>query len=302
MTSSNLETELLEHCPLCGGSRHQLLEVPDFESGTGTYGVDACTACGVAFTNPRPLDRELWKLYASRGTADFAPRSAGLAAWLRGRLIQHRLKHALSPRPGQSLRLLDYGCGDGSLVAESASLARRNGFELEALGVDFHTEPPPTLTSTPGTAYLSMSEWEGADTSYDHIFVRHVLEHHSNPPQLLRMLAERLREGGSIHIEVPNRRSVWAQVFGAWFFPYYVPRHLFHFDAGSLRAVIERSGLHAVSIERGHTPAIGKSLGWWFSRPIDNLGVLGLATYPVQVAVDALARQSTTLLAKVRRA
>lgn len=301
MTSTALETESLEHCPLCGGSPHRLLEIPDFESGTGTYGVDACAACGVAFTNPRPLESELWKLYATRETTDFAPRTAGIATRLRAMLIQHRLNRALSPPAGDCVRMLDYGCGDGSLVAEAAALARRKGFELQALGVDFHPEPPPGLTATAGTSYLSASAWERTDSSYDHIFVRHVLEHHSNPPGLLRMLAARLRPGGFIHIEVPNRSSVWASVFGSCFFPYYVPRHLFHFDSGSLRRVVEQAGLRVVSLDRGHTPAIGKSLSWRFSRKIDNLGLLGLATYPLQVSVDALWGRSTTLLAKVRR-
>lgn len=302
MPSIALQTERLESCPICGGARRFLLDVPDFESGTGTYGIDACTTCGIAFTNPRPLDSELWKLYASRETTDFAPRTAGISTWLRAGLIQYRLVRALRPVPGDRLRLLDYGCGDGSLVSGAAALACRKRFDLEALGVDFHPDPPAALAAPlPGTGYLSAAAWEATDDAYDHIFVRHVLEHHSNPPELLRTLAKRLRPGGCIHIEVPNRTSIWAVIFGAHFFPYYVPRHLFHFDAGSLRRVIDQSGLRIASLHHGHTPAIGKSLGWRYSRDIDNLDLVGLATYPLQVGVDFLAGRSTTLLARACR-
>lgn len=302
MPTTALQTERLESCPICGGARRLLLNVPDFESGTGTYGVDTCTTCGIAFTNPRPLDSELWKLYSSRETTDFAPRPAGISTWLRAGLIQYRLDRALRPAPGHTLRLLDYGCGDGSLVAGGAALARRKRFHLEAMGVDFHSDPPAALaTASAGTGYLSAAAWEDSAADYDHIFVRHVLEHHSNPPELLRKLATRLRPGGCIHIEVPNRNSFWAVIFGPHFFPYYVPRHLFHFDAGSLRRVIDQSGLRVASLHQGHTPAIGKSLAWRFSRDIDNLGLLGLATYPFQVAVDGLVGRSTTLLARACR-
>lgn len=302
MLASPIQTERLDRCPICSGSPRALIRTVDFESGTGAYGIDACTDCGVAFTNPRPLDSELWKLYESRETADFAPRAVSLAGVMRGLLMRRRLLRALGGTTGETFRLLDYGCGDGSLVAAGAKLAARRGFKLEFTGVDFHDEPPPTIAPlADGTSYLSAQAWGGTTDRYDHIFIRHVLEHHSDPARLLRTLAERLRPGGTLHIEVPNRRSIWARIFGRYFFPYYVPRHLYHFDAESLRHVVDKAELRTRSLDFGHTPVIGKSLAWRYSVDIDNLGMLGLASFPLQVAMDVLARRSTTLVVKACR-
>lgn len=303
MHTSTLGTERLPSCPICGGTSSALLPgVRDFETDTGVYDIDVCKMCNTAFTNPRPLESELWKLYVSRKTSDFAPGKAGLADHLRNGLIRQRLRRTLQPHPSHVLRILDYGCGDGSLIAGAARLARHDGFALEAVGVDFHDLPPPALsTPSAGVVYIDAGAWEAMEERYDHIFLRHVLEHHSRPQELLCKLATRLKPGGRIHIEVPNRCSLWARVFGRHFFPYYVPRHLFHFDSASLERVVALAGLNISSIRRGHTPALGRSLGWRLSRDIDNLGLLGLSTYPLQVALDVVAGRSTTLLATAHR-
>jgi len=62
-----LRTETLQHCPICRGtSLRRLLVAPDYESHSGVYGIDECGECTTAFTNPRPVEDELPKLYEKR--------------------------------------------------------------------------------------------------------------------------------------------------------------------------------------------------------------------------------------------
>ena len=296
-----LQTETLNRCPICTGAHlHRMLTAPDHETHMGTYGIDECADCGAAFTNPRPLESELPKLYEQRSTADF-PRMDGLVQRLRDHAIDRYLNGQLgnSPAAGSTdVRTLDFGCGDGALVRGLVRLGRARDCKVDVTAVDFHHVAPPALADAePTVHYQSNDDWHANPGRYDAIFLRHVLEHHPQPLRLLGELAATLRPNGRLFIEVPNRRSVWARVFGSTYSGYYLPRHLLHFDAPSLRTTIERSGMTCATLALAHTPLIGRSLGYLSGRDIGNTGLLGLASYPLQVTTDLIAGKSTTLRA-----
>jgi SAM-dependent methyltransferase len=296
-----LSMETLERCPVCDGTalRH-LLTASDYETHTGEYGIVECGGCGVAFTNPRPLEAELPKLYAQRSTADF-PQMDGLTQRLRDFAIDRYLASQLGAGPpprNAPFAALDYGCGDGALTRGLIRLGAARGSPVDVTAVDFHDAAPPSLIDA-GSAvtYRSNLAWHADPGRYDAIFLRHVLEHHPRPMHLLSELAAALVPGGRLFIEVPNRHSIWARIFGRTYSGYYLPRHLLHFDAASLLGTIERAGLDAVRVDRAHTPLIGRSLGYLTGWNIGNTGPLGLASYPLQVGLDALFCRSSTLRA-----
>lgn len=301
-----IQLETLAECPLCGNTRglRRLLCVSDHESGTGDYPIELCPSCRLAFTNPRPTEASIPALYDTRSTSDFTPGGTGsVTQWLRDQVIDRYLARRLPEKPpGGRVDVLDFGCGDGALSIGMMRHARRRNVRVNLTAVDFHSMAPPRLAEFGEAAeYHDYWSWREKTDTYDAIFLRHVLEHHPAPARLLTELGSVLKPGGILHIEVPNRRSIWARVFGRHFFAYYVPRHMVHFDEASLATAIETGGLRVVALRRGHTPLIGRSLGYALDRDMDNLGVLGLLSYPVQVAVDMLAGRSTTLRASSTR-
>lgn len=300
-----LRTEKLDRCPICGGrDLNHVVTAPDYESGTGQYGIDACAGCGVAFTNPRPIEEELPKLYAQRDSTDF-PRMGGFVQRLRDYTIDRYLARQLRTRlveGKETFNALDYGCGDGALVRGLVRLGARYGRPTRVTAVDFHDVPPPAVAMAgPAVDYVPNAAWHRNPGQYDAIFLRHVLEHHPQPLRLLADLAGALRPGGTLHIEVPNRRSIWARIFGHCYSAYYLPRHLFHFDRASLTSTLQRAGLYEAKVKLGHHPFIGGSLGHLSGLGISNTSLLGIACYPPQVGLDMLCRRSTTLLAIARR-
>src|SRR5262249_40014745 len=88
----------------------------------------------------------------------------------------------------------------------------------------------------------------------------HVLEHVSNPVEVLETLRGHLKPDGVLVVSVPNFRS-WQSAFfrGRWFHldP---PRHLIHFEPDTLRDCLSRAGLEKIS-ERRFLPEYGTS-GW----------------------------------------
>ncbi len=291
-----IEQERLAACPVCGeGQFEAVLDVPDFESQTGTYSIVRCKACDVGFTNPRPTPASLPQLYAARTTADFPDPQAGLGHWLRRGVIDRYVQTHLPCSPGP--HVADYGCGDGALCL--GLLRVRNDLRVDA--IDFHVEMPPTLRGKERVRYFDHAAWEGIEDRYDMIFLRHVLEHHPTPVQMLQQLRGRLRPGGRLVLEVPNRHSVWASWLGRYWFAWYVPRHLIHFSRESLAFAAQAAGLRQERLGLRHTPVIGGSLGYRLGRPIGNLGLLGLVSYPIQWLVDVVAGTSTTLEAVLVR-
>jgi len=297
----NLKIESLNACPVCDRARlRTLMQVPDFETATGEYGLVECGDCGLAFTNPRPLESELPALYADRTTADFPNTPTTLVRRLREYAIDSYLARELGPmlKPQQTpFAVLDFGCGDGALARGVQRYARTRGWTAHVTAVDFHNDVPPSLVGADANEirYMSHDSWRGTDECYDAVFLRHVLEHHPDPRRLLSGLRRMLRRRGRLFIEVPNRRSVWASVFGRHYSGYYVPRHLMHFDRASLRLAVESSELRCLSLSLGHTPVLGRSIAYRTGWKVSNVGLLGLASYPLQVAVDLLARTSSTL-------
>lgn len=299
---TTLQMETLDACPLCGAvALRHTLTAPDYESHTGNYGIDECGGCGAAFTNPRPVETDLPKLYAQRSTVDFPALDSGLVARLRDFAIDRYLADPLrclnSAPTERSVDILDYGCGDGALARGLVRAARKHGRDYRITATDFHDAAPPRLAGIESIRYVPQAHSQNEDFRYHAIFLRHVVEHHPQPDRLIRELKTRLHPGGRLFIEVPNRRSIWARAFGGAYCAYNLPRHLFHFDARSLSGAIERGNLRCERVALAHTPLLGHSLGYLLSRKIQNTGLVGVATYPLQIAVDALARTSSTLRA-----
>lgn len=293
----SLKLESLERCPLCGNSKNlrTVLTTHDFESNTGKYSIQECPECSMAFTNPRPKEESIPLLYSGRATPDFAVGNHGITQKLRDFVIRRYLdKHiSFKERP---LHVLDFGCGDGSLTHCAAHLADSRRSSAHITAVDFHEQPPALIHGgLSSVRYLSYQQWRQANEEYDVVFLRNVLEHHPEPVRLLQEISGTLKENGAVHIEVPNRRSIWASIFVSYYSMHYVPRHFVHFDECSLRQTIHKAGMRVTGQSYGHSPCIPLSIGHLLAKRLDNVSLLGLLTFPIQFLLDFVLGRSTTL-------
>ena len=135
-------------------------------------------------------------------------------------------------------RLLDVGCGRGEL----ASAFVQRGWS--AAGVD------PSVDAVRFARSLGVDAQHGTlDTvdlpaaSFDAVIFHHSLEHVPDPLGDLRRSRELLRPGGRVLVAVPYWDSWQRRSFGSRWFHLDVPRHLQHFDAESLAAIVRRAGL-----------------------------------------------------------
>ena len=290
-----LKTERLFACPLCGSPNIvRTIQGNDFETGIGAFEIYFCKKCGITFTNPRIASDDLDKLYALRMTADF-PKTRGFAHYLRVLFISRSLEFVKRLVPGNRLCVLDYGCGDGTFSVE---IAKKN-WVSKLVSCDFHEKAPLSILQANSIQYISYSKFLENDSMYDLVFCRHVLEHLRDPKLFMENIKLKIKPGGFLVIETPNFDSVWKKIFGKYFQPLYVPRHLFHFTKKTMSAFLHEFSIKRISFV--HTPIMGKSISYLTGISMDNISLGGLLLFPIQIMVDFLCGKSTALLFIVQK-
>ncbi len=235
-------------CPSCDAPDHDLV----FTSWNG-YPIRRCQSCQLVFTDDRlaPPPETLYPPFEQSDTAARKNVRSALSLFLKQRASFVR---RVTPRTSAKPRLLDYGCGSGAFARFMAS----GGYDVVGL-------EPFSLGAPTNEASLTLlrKPFENARPelgSFDVITLWHVLEHVKKPIDLLRDLAEHLKDDGVFVISVPNFKSVQSELFkGAWFHldP---PRHLIHFEPETLASTLTRAGLREAA-DQPFLPEYGTS-GW----------------------------------------
>lgn len=256
-------------CPQCGGADCTILvpRVYDRYRPGDAYRIARCRTCGLAFTDS---DRESYPgTYEPFLFDDPTPRTKGtraaiLEAFYHGRgsaatrallflpsLIyraRDRMKvraRDLYARPFRRRgRHLDIGCGGGN------TLKAWVGLQDQSIGLETDPKAAAVARAQLGLEIRTgrLEDQDFPPASFDVITISHVLEHVPDPGDTLSRCAKLLRPEGEILIWVPNFESPLRTLFGPAWFPYEVPRHRWHFSAGSLRALLGAAGLRMVEI------------------------------------------------------
>ncbi len=152
--------------------------------------------------------------------------------WLRMRKIVHLL-------PQRGGTVLDYGCGNGKLIA----YLRDKGFLVEGY------DPSPgavLLAQKCGLPVFGVVP----DKKYDMVMFWHSLEHTETPLKDIEAITSRLKPDGRILIAVPNGDCFEARFARESWFCYDWPFHRVHFTPKALTMLLAKSGLGILSL--GH--------------------------------------------------
>lgn len=226
-------------CPACTSPRITLLDafkIPRDARGRRVAFLAGCEECGLVFANPLPRPEELQRHYADEGTyiaartrlaKEKASTSSVGAPEKRDVLFEALSPYVpvRAPRPGA--KVLDFGCGDGKY------LDRLQDRGWETYGI----EPS-------ANAAFRRHRWLEAppqDQSFDLAIVHHVLEHVSQPLDVLRQLAATLREGGVLFVGVPRLDTL--PQHGDFKYCIDGRNHLVGFTDTCLRGLLGRAGL-----------------------------------------------------------
>ena len=315
---SAIATRPCPRCYLCDATGELLYrDLSDrLFSAPGEWTLKRCPnpACGLIWLDPMPLEAELWKAYATYYThPDDQRAGAGLAArvyaavrdgylhsrygyparparrWLAPLMYLHPGARAetdagiaYQPMPVGGRRLLDVGCGDGSLVAYLSGL----GWDAEGIDVDSAAVAAARRQGLRVQLGTLASE-PYPPRSFDVLTMSHVIEHVIDPIALLRDCHRVLKPGGTLVLFTPNVESWGHDRFREAWLGLDPPRHLYLFRSATLRTCLDRSGQWTVESLRTTIRGAGGNLSG--SAAISRKGRYRMATVFQMGALTMLA-------------
>lgn len=230
-------------CHLCGqDALHEIDAYRRFKRITSDFRLwpaggrlAVCGECG-AVQKMATADwrRECQAIYASyvvypqgNGSeqAVFASSGAGEA---RSRSILRRLLQDVGL--GEVGRHLDFGCGDGSLLRNAASLMPG----WSRAGAELNDSQRPEIEAIAGVHEFFAGDPSAIPTDFDLVSTIHVLEHFERPAASVAMLTGKLTGAGILMIQTPDVRHNP--------FDLLIADHATHFTPAVLRACLAEAG------------------------------------------------------------
>jgi SAM-dependent methyltransferase len=217
-------------CPFCGGPGTRMLDAWDRnrEITQERFAYDRCRTCGTVFIADPPAD--LARYYAE-DYYRFGP--DGEPAWKadepRRQAASYRVDLLRShTEPG---RLIEIGSGTGAFAVAAQSA----GFQVSA--IEMSERCCRYLSEREGIEAICSDRPLEAIASLAParvVALWHVLEHLSNPAEVLARVAEKVEPGGVLALAVPNPRSLQFRVLRTRWVHLDAPRHLCLMPPGAL--------------------------------------------------------------------
>ena len=231
-----------DKCPLCKSSaiKKRFACVDEFATGE-QFDIFECTACGFAFTQNVPDEKEIDRYYESPTYISHSNTSKGFVNRVyhivRRIMLQKKARKVEMLTGLKNGRLLDYGAGTGHFArlmetrGWSVTAIEKNGKARELALKEFGFEMLPVEA-------LSTIK----DKELDVVTMWHVMEHIQEPDRMWDELHRILGDKGIAIIAVPNSASYDALKYKEHWAAYDVPRHLWHFIPSTIAQWGEKHG------------------------------------------------------------
>lgn len=239
---------MVPSCYLCGGGNisqrtGSVRDNPELK-------VLECASCGLVFLSSfAHIEKDFYE------KSGMHAQPIDVDAWLRQSAADDDRRFKQFRRRIENASILDFGCGAGGFLSRARNVASRVcGVEIESRLASFFRDNALDIRR-------NIDEF---DETFDIITLFHVLEHFPDPIALLRQLAEKLRPGGQIIVEVPNSDDALLTLYQCDAFAHftYWSCHLFLFNAQTLAATARKAGFSVNYLQHIQRYTLANHLYW----------------------------------------
>ena len=232
----------MPHCPVCNkNTDKKYCSATDVEyfTTTDTFDFFLCDPCEILFIHPMPVN--LLPIIYPANYYSFTSKSDSFLFKLKDFIDTLFYKKIMRSIPGNRIRVLDIGGGNGTLLDNVKKADKRVGF-TQIVDLDTNAK---AVAENKGHHYFQGTIEDFEDNNlYDVILMLNLIEHVSNPLNVLNKAAELLSPSGVIIIKTPNYKSLDATVFkGSYWGGLHCPRHWVLFTKDSFTKVSDKAGL-----------------------------------------------------------
>lgn len=221
----------IANCLICGSE--QLRKLSGYEKDH----LVSCEKCSFVFSNVRPSQEELDKVYGGY-SRDVGRTEATLKKM---REIALKLKNL-----SKAKRVIDIGCGDGEFL----SIFKGLGCDVFGAEYDPRTEDicrNKGITMLRGGVMPSLGG-NGNPEQFDLAIFTEVIEHINNPMDVIENISHLLKKDGMLYVTTPNFASLERRMLGAQWGMIAYPEHISFYSPRTLDSILKRCGFEKVSL------------------------------------------------------
>lgn len=245
-----MPTITLTSCPVCGSSKlEKVFDAVDHFATKEIFPVCECRECSFRFTNSFPSEEMIGRYYDSADYISHSDSDKGvvnrLYHYFRKRMLQKKVDLVAAHAQGDSLRMLDIGCGTGYFL----QAAKERGWHVR--GIEKNSAARESAIARTGAVIEDENGlWNLEEGTFEVVTLWHVLEHIEKLNETLEKLQDILKPDGVAVIALPNHRAYDAQCYRSFWAAYDVPRHLWHFSPGTVEKLLKKHGLKIIETDR----------------------------------------------------
>jgi 2-polyprenyl-3-methyl-5-hydroxy-6-metoxy-1,4-benzoquinol methylase len=248
--NEGISCKRMETCELCAEGKVLYFDLREqLFSAPGTWAIRACLKCGLLWSDPQPFPDQIHKHYRRYYTHSSSPQSSYRSQG-KAKLVKDALAKIFFSKPyifqSDNLHLqvfppgdlLEVGCGSGGFLAALA----REGWKCH--GIDFDESAIAEARKIPGVSaeVAELTQRAFPANSFDAVVMNNVIEHIWNPIATVAECYRILRPSGRLVMITPNSRALGHVLYRQDWRGLEVPRHLFIYNYGTIRALAKKAG------------------------------------------------------------
>jgi 2-polyprenyl-3-methyl-5-hydroxy-6-metoxy-1,4-benzoquinol methylase len=240
------------NCYLCGSNHYQIL--PGKVRDNDSLQVIECDECHLVYlSNQEHISEEHYKNSGMHGDA-----LPSIQEWLIETQVDDERRFEFLKNTIRGKDVLDFGCGNGGF------LIKAKGVSINRFGVELEKRLQDHFSLNDLTVYPDLEIALQSGQKFDVITSFHVLEHLSDPSDIMAKLALLLKPNGKMVFEIPSATDVLLRLYQSKEFSEftYWSQHLYLFNANNIVKLVERAGLKVHWIKQVQRYPLSNHLFW----------------------------------------